>query len=134
VTGEVLDANGAYYELLEARDLAQLASLHAPRAGQMCVHPGRAPIVGIDAVLTSWEAIFSRIAYMQFIVTNAAVLSSSGALAVVTCRESLMGRRNNDDPIRPGSVAATNVFVRDGNRWLILAHHGSVIQPSGPQA
>jgi hypothetical protein len=34
-----------------------------------------------------------------------------------------------------GTVAALNLFVRAGGRWLLVAHHGSPVAPqAGPDA
>ena len=47
----------------------------------------------------------------------------AGEFAWVTVDENLVAGALS------GTVAATNVFVRRGGRWLLTVHHGSPVAP-----
>jgi ketosteroid isomerase-like protein len=130
VSDELLEANAKFYECLEARDLSALAAVLAHSERQTCIHPGQEPVVGLSPVLSSWEKVFTGAEYLQFFITDAAVLASAADLGVVMCRENLLGRdRGAGTGIRPGHVVGTNVFVRNDGGWRLLVHQGSVIWP-----
>jgi ketosteroid isomerase-like protein len=130
---ELLKANVAFYECLESRDAGAVADILVNSPEQICIHPGREPIVGFTAVLDSWIGVFSRAEYLQFFITDEVVLADAGELGIVMCRENLLGYDRGTAPgLRPGSVVATNVFVSDGTGWHLLAHHGSVVQQKIP--
>lgn len=119
----VLAANRAFYEAHEARDLAAMRLVweHSDRA--VCVHPGWPILRTWPMIERSWQRIFAGPGRNQFIITNEAV-AVNGDLAWVTVDENLV------DGGMTGTVAATNVFVRDGDGWLLVVHHGSPVMPS----
>jgi hypothetical protein len=60
-----------------------------------------------------------------------------GDTAWVTLDENILqaaGVTEDDDdgdvPLSGARVAATNVFVRDGDRWQMVVHHGSPVGAS----
>lgn len=116
----VAAANTAFYEAHEARDLAAMQAVweHSDRA--VCIHPGWPILRGWEAVEESWRRILHGPGRNQFIVTNVAV-EVVGDIAWVTCDENLVA------PGVTGTVAATNVFVRNGDRWVLVNHHGSPV-------
>jgi hypothetical protein len=78
---------------------------------------------GWGAVSASWVALFNSDNRLQFILTNASV-GIEGDTAWVTIDENLIGEGVG------GTVAATNVFVFDGERWRMVVHHGSPVGPA----
>ncbi len=112
----VLEANAAFYRAFDQRDLEALAALWAEHAPVGCIHPGWAPLHGRESVVASWKRILEgqppRIACLG---ARAHVF---GDCALVICSEHLEG----------GTLAATNVFAREGGAWK-LVHHQAGAQP-----
>lgn len=113
-------ANQAFYDAHEGRDIGAMSTLWEHSARVVCVHPGWPILRGWDDVLDSWVGIFRGPGRNQFIVTNQAIVVA-GDVAWVTLDENLMSADGT------GTVAATNVFVRSDDRWLLVAHHGSPV-------
>lgn len=90
-----------------------------------CTHPGWATLRGWGAVAGSFFALFQNVQSLQFVLTEERV-SVEGEVGWVSIDENLLGDQVG------ATVAALNVFVRDpgSGRWLMTAHHGSVV--SGP--
>ena len=120
--GAVRAANRAFYDAFEARDLDAMSDAweHADRVS--CTHPGWRTLHGWGAVSGSWFALFGGPSPLQFILTNEQV-AVSGDTAWVTVDENLISLDGG------GTVAALNVFVRAGERWRCVTHHGSAVAP-----
>ena len=120
VIDAITQANQAFYDAHEARDLAAMAAVweHSDRAS--CTHPGWPILRGWPLVEESWRRIFSGAGRNQFILTNISV-EVHGDAGWVTVDENLV------DEGRTGTVAATNVFVRNGDEWKLVVHHGSPV-------
>ena len=116
----VLAANLAFYDAHEARDLVAMTAVWEHRDRVVCVHPGWPVLRGWEAVIESWRRIFSGPGRNQFIITNESAVVV-GDVAWVTADENLVDRAST------GTIAATNVFVRDDGSWLLSAHHGSPV-------
>ena len=115
----VAAANRAFYDAFEQADLAAMAALweHSERA--TCVHPGWPALRGWSAIADSWRAILTGPERLQVILTEERV-EVVGEVAWVTVDENLLGQR-------AATVTALNVFVRHGDRWRMVAHHGSAV-------
>lgn len=123
---EVRAANRRYYEAFERRDLDLMSDVweHSDRVA--CTHPGWRTLRGWGAVSGSWFAIFGGPQQLQVILTNEAV-QVAGDVAWATVDENLLDAEGS------GTVAALNLFVRSGDRWRLVAHHGSPVAPQpGP--
>ncbi|MEL7210598.1 MAG: nuclear transport factor 2 family protein, partial [Actinomycetota bacterium] len=101
----VLEANQAFYEAHEARDLDAMTSVWETSDRVVCVHPGWPILRGWTAVEESWRRIFGGPGRNQFIVTNDRV-DLAGDTAWVTLDENLVAEGAT------GTIAATNLFVR----------------------
>ena len=112
-------ANTAFYDAFEARDIDAMAAAWELSDRVCCTHPGWTTLHGWPQVGASWRAIFNN-APMQFIVTNHHVVLGTD-MAVVTNDENLIDVRGG------GTVAALNAFAFDGQRWRMIAHHGSSV-------
>ncbi len=112
----VLEANAAFYRAFDQRDLESLAALWAEHAPVGCIHPGWAPLHGRESVVASWKSILEG--QPPRIACFAARAHVFGDCALVVCSERLEG----------GTLAATNVFARDGGTWK-LVHHQAGPQP-----
>ncbi len=118
-------SNRAFYEAFEARDLDAMSDCWEHSDRVVCTHPGWRILRGWGAVSGSWFALFGGPSPLQFILTDE-VVAVAGDTAWVTVDENLISAEMGG-----GTVAALNVFVRDGERWRLVAHHGSAVAPSG---
>lgn len=113
-------ANQRFYDAHEARDIALMEAAWERSDRVVCVHPGWPMLRGYELVTESWRRIFAGPGRNQFILTNLAVVVE-GDVGWVTVDENLM------DQAQTGTIAATNMFVRADDHWLILLHHGSPV-------
>jgi ketosteroid isomerase-like protein len=118
----VLAANEAFYQAFEASDLDAMSDVWDHGERVVCTHPGWSTLRGWAAVSASWYALFTNDQSLQFIVTDATA-EVEGNVAWVTCEENLLGDGGG------GTVAALNLFVRVGDGWRMVAHHGSPVAP-----
>ena len=89
----------------------------------VCTHPGWPILRTWPAVEESWRRILAGPGRNQFILTNECV-TLEGDVGWVSLDENLIGERVGS------TVAALNVFVFDGQRWRLVAHHGSPVAAS----
>ena len=117
---DVLAANRAFYDAHEARDLDAMCAVWHHGENAVCIHPGWPILRGWPVIEESWRRIFDGPGRNQFIITNETAVIT-GDVAWVTLDENLMDRAAT------GTIAATNLFVRDGGRWKLALHHGSPV-------
>ena len=112
-------AERAFYDAMERADLDALARVWATGEGVCCVHPGTDRIRGRAAVLDSFARMFAGDARLAFEIVDV-TRADAGGLAVHHAREriSVGGRL-------AGVMAATNVYVLEGDGWRMLMHHAS---------
>ncbi len=115
----VLAANTRFYRAFNERDPAGMDELWAARSPVACLHPGEPLIVGRQQVLRRWgEILLTRPAFT--LRCDRPTVQVFGTVAIVYCYEA-----GNDEPAH---LAATNVFVREGDGWYMVHHH------AGPMA
>jgi ketosteroid isomerase-like protein len=107
----VLAANLEFYRAFTARDLAAMDALWARQSPVACLHPGWTALNHRSAIMESWEGILSNPNAPRIACFDEQVLLY-GDVALVLCEEELDG----------GTLAASNLFVREENEWRI-AHH-----------
>jgi ketosteroid isomerase-like protein len=112
----VLAANLEFYRAFTARDLAAMDALWARLAPVACLHPGWTALTDRDAIIESWEGILSNPDAPRIACFDERVLLY-GHVAMVLCEEELDG----------GTLAASNLFVREDNEWRIAHHHAGQI-------
>jgi uncharacterized protein (TIGR02246 family) len=115
------DAEAAFYEALEAGDLEAMMEVWAEDEDIVCVHPGGPRLAGFDEVRSSWAQILGSGQRLKVHVSNQVVLSGM-MLAVHSVHESILVQ-GEARPRAP--IAATNVYLRTGNGWRMILHHGS---------
>ena len=119
---EILAGNEAFYAAFNAQDADSMALLWAEQAECVCLHPGVAAIHGRTAILRSWRAILGSRGAPRIDVESARVVML-GETAMVLCYERVGDRRGTESAV----LAATNVFVREGEQWRMVHHHASPI-------
>ena len=115
------DAEAQFYDALRDGDVERVMAVWADDDEIVCVHPGGARLVGPQAVRAAFEAIFANghIAVhaehvKQVHAMGCAVHSVLERIDVVTV----------DGP-QTGWIVATNVYVKTGQGWRMVAHHAS---------
>jgi ketosteroid isomerase-like protein len=88
----------------------------------ICVHPGSQAIIGHTAVLRSWEHIFSN-AVLPSMQINVVKRTVNETMAVHLVEEHIATGESTS-----AIVIATNVYRKFEQGWLMVEHHGSVVQ------
>jgi ketosteroid isomerase-like protein len=127
----VLDANQRFYSAFEARDVDAMADVWERSSRASVTHPGWPTLHGWAKVIASWDAIFRGTPYIQFFLTDARAVVVGDAAWVVLDENILQSHGDAGaaavDPASASTVAATNVFVHDGEDWRLVNHHGSPV-------
>ena len=116
------DAETAFYEALESGNLEAMMEVWAEDEEIVCVHPGGPRLAGYDKVRESWAQIFAPGQRIKIHLSNPVALSGM-MLAIHSVHENFLVS-GESRPRAP--VAATNVYLRTGNGWRMLLHHGSL--------
>jgi ketosteroid isomerase-like protein len=112
----VLAANLEFYRAFAARDLAAMDALWARQAAVACLHPGWTALSDREAIMESWAGILSNPDAPRIACFDERVFLY-GDTALVLCEEELAG----------GTLAASNLFVREDGSWRIAHHHAGQI-------
>ena len=112
----VLAANLEFYRAFAARDFAAMEAVWARRAAVACLHPGWAVLDEREAIIASWQGILASPEAPRIACYDERVLLY-GEVALVLCEEELEG----------GTLAASNLFVREDGAWRIAHHHAGQI-------
>lgn len=115
------EAETVFYKAFSYGDKEVMAALWA-EGDVVCMHPGSGIILGHDAVVRSWNHILenSLRSEIRYRVSNKTV---SDELAIHVVTEELL-----DDSTLLAVVIATNVYQKFEQGWLMVEHHGSVMQ------
>lgn len=121
----VMAVNRRYYEAFEAKDMDAMSDLWERSDRAICTHPGWGTLEGWGPVAASFFALFQGGQQIQFVLTRESV-HVAGETAWVSLDENLLGDQGGV------TVATLNIFSRrDGGRWRMVCHHGSVVQSGG---
>jgi ketosteroid isomerase-like protein len=117
----VLAANLEFYRAFSDRDLTAMDRLWARIAPVACLHPGWAALTDRRAVMASWAAILTNPESPRIACFDERVFLY-GDTALVLCEEELAG----------GSLAASNLFVREDGTWRMVHHQaGQIVRGPG---
>ena len=122
------EAEAAFYEAFEGRDLQAMMDLWADDEGIQCIHPMGARLTGRQAVEEGWRRVFASSGAMHFRMSDAAYTPDQD-LSVHTVHENIMveGREAEGESV----VIATNIYRRTEDGWRIILHHASVAPTQG---
>lgn len=115
-TDAVLAANLEFYRAFAMRDLAAMDALWARRSPVSCLHPGWAALTDRGVIIASWNSILSNPEAPRIACFDERALMF-GEVGLVLCEEELAG----------GTLAASNLFVREDAVWRIAHHHAGQI-------
>jgi ketosteroid isomerase-like protein len=139
--GAVLQVNSAFYRAFSEKDYNAMEKLWLKDASTLCIHPAHAPLVGANAILTSWKNMFEpSSSSMMMMKMNGSFqrnwmspsmirLTVKGATAILTCDEEVFVRRFVRGKKRQTELVtklfATNIFRKVDGRWYMVHHHAS---------
>ena len=121
----VLAAAYGFYDAFDRVDADALRASWHPTAETSVVHPGAALVRGFANVQRSWRDLLAStraggVESFGLVVADLA-LDAAENVAFATCAvtsPATFGRAH--------SIQATNIFLRDGERWKLAHHHASV--------
>ena len=122
---DVLAANAAFYAAFGRGDMDAMSEVWAETGPVACLHPGAPLLVGRDPVLNSWSHILgaSEMPEIACFEPHAYLMGHS---AFVTCYERLGG-------VGGAVLIATNIFIRENDRWRMSHHHASPAAVAPPE-
>jgi ketosteroid isomerase-like protein len=115
------EAEVVFYEAFMRGDIEVMSALWADD-DVVCVHPGSGIISGYESVMRSWRHILEDSHGVE-IRYNIMKKTQTDSLAVHVVAEEII-----DNSITAAIVISTNVYRRFKQGWMIVEHHGSVIQ------
>ncbi len=107
----LLFANDAFYNAFSSRDAAAMDALWARQTSVTCIHPGWQTLTSRDEVMESWRAILGN-PRAPSIICRGPQAVAKGDVGLVVCYE----------VIGATVLAASNVFVQEGDAWLLMHH------------
>lgn len=121
---QVVEANLKFYFALENLEVDLMEEVWATDASAICVHPGKERLAGWENIRASWEQIFKHTTSLRIDVTDVSV-EVQGSVSWVTCLENI--HQKIGDQLQRLQAYATNIFVFEDDRWLLVLHHASMI-------
>lgn len=115
------DAEAVYYEAFRHGDIRVMAAVWAD-TDVICIHPGSAAIVGYDAVVRSWEHIFTNTRQPDLKLEIMKKTQIAGLAVHLVTEEVQTGSEFT------ALVLATNVYQLFGDTWRMTEHHASLVQ------
>ena len=124
----VTAANQAFYAALSARDAKAMAAVWADKPYVTNIGPrSKAMAVGTaDAVTKYWPATFETFSQMA-VSSMPSQIQSDGKLAWVVGIEDVVLQPKSGGETLKFQTFVTNVFEKDGERWLLVSHHAQII-------
>jgi ketosteroid isomerase-like protein len=118
------EMNARFYRAIESGDIEQVDEVCAHEEWVKCVHPGWEIISGWSRVRESWRRIFAGGQKMRISASDVSV-HVFGDLAWLTCTENITVFY--DSSFDSTQAAATNLFLRREDQWVLVHHHASPI-------
>jgi ketosteroid isomerase-like protein len=124
------EVESSFYEALRAADIDRLMECWAEEDDVVCVHPGGPRVVGLSAIRSTFENIFSNGGSVH---AQPEHVRRIDALACAV--HSVLERVEVITPTGPASVyvTATNVYHKTAQGWRMVVHHASPGAEGEPQ-
>ena len=124
----VVAANAAFDAALSRRDMTAIDLAWAHDGTVTAIHPpSKTPVIGWDAVRKSWEGAIANFPELS-VVLNEPQVRVSGSAAFVVGVETIRGRRPDGGQVEFLALT-TNVYEKQGDRWLLVHHQASRTPP-----
>ena len=115
------DAETAFYDAFAKGDLEAMMTVWADDDDIYCVHPQGPRLLGMEQVRESWRQIFAGGERLTFHLASQHNLPGM-MMAVHSVYEHIAVA---GDPRARHPIIATNVYLRTGRGWRMVAHHAS---------
>ncbi len=122
------DAEAAFYEALERRDIEALMAVWSEDEEIVCIQPGGPRLAGYTAIREAWRRVFESSARLSIRVQHQSHLRSP-FVAVHSLIEYLSVQ---DDESLRAPIVATNIYMRGPLGWRLVVHHASPMPPDPP--
>jgi hypothetical protein len=123
----VVEANLKFYFALESLDVELMDEVWATDVSAIFVLPNQTRLAGWENILASCELIFRNTSFMLIYVSEVSV-EVQGGTAWVSCVESITTATG--EQMHRAQAYATNIFIIEDDRWLLVLHHASLLQNS----
>lgn len=122
-------ANQAFYTALSDRDFDAMAAVWAKKPYVVNIGPRSTEVlIGYgDAVANYWPSTFERWSEGEVKMASIAHIYVDTKLASVVGMESAVLYPKEGGEPRKFDLFVTNLFERDGDRWLMISHHAQMI-------
>ncbi len=127
--GSVDDIEAAFYEALQTGDLEKLMACWADEDELVCVHPSGPRLVGVAAIRSAFDAMFSKGSIRAWPESVHRIESLVSSVHNVRERIEVL----TDEGPRLVYVIATNVYHKTAQGWRMVAHHASPGADQEPQ-
>jgi ketosteroid isomerase-like protein len=132
MTQAALRASSAkFYKVFEQLDLEAMAGLWARSIPVSCVHPGWDLVLGYQAVMESWRAIFEGTSELRFQNEETQVTAGS-EMGWVVSRE-VLHTTVQGMPVE-NTLTAINTFVLEEGVWRLAHHHAAPLLAGRPRS
>ena len=118
------DAETAFYEAFERRDLAAMMAVWAESDDVVCVHPRGARLTGFDAVRDSWVQVFAGAPQLRVRTLDVRRFEGQG----IEVRHVIEEISPRGQPGTTGIAYATNVYELTDGGWRMVLHHATPLQ------
>jgi ketosteroid isomerase-like protein len=119
----VEEANLAFYEAFNKRDIEAMSQAWSRSPHARCVHPGWELVIGWSDIRQSWIDIFRTIQEIDFRLEDIHI-EVSGRTAWVNLVAHVQVTTDEGDAFQ-ATVVTTNIFEEIDQRWLLVLHHSS---------
>ncbi|MFZ4479631.1 MAG: YybH family protein [Rhodoferax sp.] len=119
--GSADDIEAAFYQALQNADLEKLMACWADEDDLVCVHPSGPRLIGMAAIRSAFDAMFSKGSIRAWPESVRRIESLASSVHNVRERIEVL----TDEGPRLVYVIATNVYHKTAQGWRMVAHHAS---------
>ncbi|MDQ3059319.1 MAG: nuclear transport factor 2 family protein [Pseudomonadota bacterium] len=120
-SGSADDIEAAFYEALQAGDIDRIMACWGDDDEMVCIHPGGTRLVGLAAIRSAFEALFSHGPVRVHAVKVNKLDGLGASVHSVLERIEVLSAEGS----RHAYVMATNVYHKTVQGWRMVAHHAS---------
>jgi ketosteroid isomerase-like protein len=118
-------AAAGFFAAISSRDVNKVEPLWAKDAGILLINPpDKTPSIGWDAVKKNWEARFDAFSEWKVTPKEGPHVQVNQGTATATAVASVEGKNKAGAP-QSFTALVTQVYVKRGDRWLMIANHAS---------